>query len=83
MQGATEQLADLRAAVHGVGPGTSLVDKVAAAQAAYTAGDTPRTCEILNAFINQVEAQPEKIIDSGTASTLIAEAMRIRAVLGC
>ena len=83
VQGATEQLADLRAAVHGVGPGTSLVDKVAAAQAAYTAGDTPRTCEILNAFINQVEAQPEKIIDSGTASTLIAEAMRIRAVLGC
>jgi hypothetical protein len=37
----------------GVGPGTSLADKVEAAQAAYTAGDVPGTCEILNAFITR------------------------------
>ena len=84
VRGAAEQLADLLAAVTGVGPGTSLADKVMAAQAAYATGDTPRTCEILNAFINQAKAQNEKsITDPGTADALIADATRIRAVLGC
>ena len=83
VKGAAEQLAALGHDVQGVGPGTSLAEKIEAAQAAYTGGDTPRTCEILNAFINQVEAQPEKIIDGGTATALRADAMRIRAVLGC
>lgn len=84
VRGAPEQLATLLHDVQGVGPGTSLADKVTAAQAAYTAGDPARTCEILNAFINQVKAQTGKsITDPDTADTLIAEATRIRAVLGC
>ena len=84
MRGAAEQLATLLDDVQGVGPGTSLADKVIAAQAAYTAGDTARAGEILNAFINQVNAQSGKsITDPDTADTLIADAMRIRAVLGC
>ena len=84
VKAAAQQLADLRAAVQAVGPGTSLADKVMAAQAAYTAGDPARTCEILNAFINQVKAQTGKSITApSTADTLIADATRIRAVLGC
>jgi hypothetical protein len=83
VRGAAQQLATLLDDVQGVGPGTSLADKVMAAQAALTAGDPGRTCEIVKAFINQVEAQPGKIIESGTATALIADANRIRAVLGC
>ena len=83
MHGAAAHLTDLRAAVQGVGAGTSLADKVVAAQATYTAGDTPRTCEVLSAFINQVKAQSGKSIDADTATTLITDATRIRTVLGC
>ena len=83
VQGAAAQLADLRAAVEGVGPGSSLADKIEAAQAALAGNDAPGTCSILTAFINQVEAQSGKSTETGTADTLIADAMRIRAVLGC
>jgi uncharacterized membrane protein len=83
VKGAPEQLADLLGAVTGLGPGTSLADKVKAAQSAYAAGHQARTCEILKAFINQMNALPVKIIPADTASDLIADAQRIRAVLGC
>ena len=56
VKGAAEQLVDLHNAVRGVGPGTSLVDKIKDAQAANTTGDGPLTCEILNAFTRQVNA---------------------------
>lgn len=81
--GAVAQLADLRAAVTGVGPGTSLADKVAAAQAALAADDVPETCSILAALVNQLNAQSGKSIDRTTAAGRIADAQRIRAVLGC
>jgi probable HAF family extracellular repeat protein len=83
VKGASEQLDDLAEAVMGVGPGTSLADKVQAAQTALTDGDDTGACEILNAFTNQVEAQSGKGIDTTTADDLIADATRIRAVLGC
>ena len=83
VKGTAEQLVDLYNAARGLGAGTSLPDKVKAAQAAYTAGDGPLTCEILNAFIRQVNAGSGKSIETGTATTLIADAQRIRAVLGC
>jgi probable HAF family extracellular repeat protein len=84
VKGASEQLADLLRAVTGVGPGTSLADKVKVAQTAYAAGDQTHTCEILNAFVNQVRAQAGKGIEpETTAPSLIADAKRIRAVLGC
>ena len=81
--GAAEQLADLLDDVQGVGPGQSLTAKVNAAQAAYSSGDKRGTCEILRAFINLVDAPAGKQIPSGTADALIADATRIRAVLGC
>jgi hypothetical protein len=83
VKGAGEQLAGLRNAVAGVGPGTALEDKVNAAQAAHAKGDDSGACENLGAFINQVKAQSGKTIQTGTAVSLMEEATRIRAVLGC
>ena len=83
VRGAAEQLAELRADVHGVGTGESLSAKVNAAQAAYSSGDERGTCEILGAFINLVDAQAGKHILSHTADALIADATRVRAVLDC
>jgi hypothetical protein len=83
VKGAAEQLADLANAVIGVGPGTSLADKVAAAQAYLAAGDTSDACSTLNAFINEVKAQSSKSIPHDTASSLIASAQQIEAVIGC
>jgi hypothetical protein len=83
VKGAAEQLADLGDAVNGVGPGTSLRDKVNDAQAALGRTDVPRTCSILRAFINQVKPQSRKSIPPVTAVSLVADATRIRAVLGC
>jgi hypothetical protein len=83
VKGAAEQLADLALAVVGVGPGTSLADKVAAAQAYLAAGDISDACGTMNAFINEVKAQSGKSIPPATASSLITAAQQIRAVLGC
>jgi hypothetical protein len=83
VKGAAEQLADLRGAVDGVDSGTSLAHKVVAAQAAYTAGDAAGACGILRALLNQLQAQSGKSILAGTGTALIADAIRIRAVLSC
>jgi probable HAF family extracellular repeat protein len=63
-------------------PGTSLVDKMEAAQAGFSAGDEAGTCEMLRAFIHQVEAQSGKHIDSTVAEQLIADATAIIEVIG-
>jgi hypothetical protein len=83
VKGAAEQLADLANAVKGVGPGTSLADKVASIQADLAANDTKDACGTLNAFINEVKAQSGKKIPAGTAASLIASAQQIEAVIGC
>lgn len=83
VKSAAEQLADLRTAVTGVGPGTSLADKATQAQAALATNDLTDTCSILTAFIAQVKALSGKNIPEGTATALIADVSRIRAVLGC
>jgi alpha-tubulin suppressor-like RCC1 family protein len=81
--GAAAQLANLQQSVIGVGPGTSLYDKVGQAQTYLAANDTTATCSTLSAFINEVTAQSGKSIIGTTASTLVASATRIRAVLDC
>jgi hypothetical protein len=83
VKGADEQLADLGKAVKGVGPGTSLANKAKVAQAALGRNDVPGTCSILRAFINQAKAQTGKSIPATTAASLIADATRIKTVLGC
>jgi hypothetical protein len=81
VNGATAQLADLYHAVQGVGPGSSLADKVSQAQSDLAAGDVTDASSTLGAFINEVTAQSGKSIPAGQASALIADARRIQAVL--
>jgi hypothetical protein len=83
IKGASEQLSDLARAVKGVGPGTSLADKVKFIQSSLTAKDTRHACGTLNAFIHEVKAQTGKKIKAGTAANLIAAARRIEAVIPC
>jgi uncharacterized protein YjiK len=72
VKGAAEQLDDLRAAVAGVGPGASLTAKLGNG-----------TCNQLRAFMNEVNAQAGKHLTTDQASSLIARAQRIAAVLAC
>lgn len=83
VEGAVEQLADLGDAVTGVGPGTSLADKVKQAQTFVARNDLPDACSTLTAFVNEVEAQSGKKIPPEQAVALIASSNRIKAVLGC
>ena len=83
VRGAADQLADLRAAVDGIGPGHSLVDKISNVQAALVNNDVPASCSMLSAFAHEVGAQSAKKIPAGTAASLIADASRIQAVLAC
>jgi hypothetical protein len=83
VMGAAEQLSDLANAVTGVGPGTSLADKVASVQSDLAANDTGDACGTLNAFINEVNAQTGKHIKADMAASLIDAAQRIEAVIPC
>ena len=83
VKGATGQLTDLAAAVAGVGPGNSLAAKIDNARVVVAGGDRGGTCGLLGAFINELSAQSGKKIPSATAATLIADATRVDAVLGC
>jgi hypothetical protein len=81
--GTAAQLANLKLSVSGVGPGTSLADKVTQAQAYLAANDTAHACAVLGAFIMEVKVQTGITISKAVAPSLIASATRIRAVLGC
>jgi hypothetical protein len=78
-----ELLAALATAVNGVGPGTSLADKVARAIAYLNSADTGDACSTLTAFANEVGAQSGKTIPADTAATLLADAQKIKSELGC
>ena len=82
VQGAAAQLAALHQAVQGVGPGASLADKIAQAQAYLAAGDSTDAISTLTAFINEVNAQAGKHIPASQAAQFIADAKRIQALLG-
>jgi hypothetical protein len=83
VKGAAEQLADLATAVKAVGPGTSLADKIAEAQAYLASGQAGAACSTLGAFNDEVQAQSGKTIPAGQATALIADANRIKNVLSC
>jgi hypothetical protein len=83
VKGGAEQLSDLLTAVTGVGPGTSLADKVSQVQTYLTADDLMDACSTLAALVNELKAQSGKTIASGQATTLIATTQRIEAVHGC
>jgi phospholipase C len=80
---AAAQLSHLASAVKGVGPGTSLADKVASMQSDLAASDTSDACGTLTAFIRQVNAQTGKKIPADVAASLIAAAQRIETAIPC
>jgi len=77
VKGAADQITDLHNAVIGVGPGTSLADRLQQAQSDLAAGDVADACSTLSAFIHEVSARSGKNIPPATASQLIADAQRI------
>jgi hypothetical protein len=87
VKGAEEQITDFQGAVTGLGleEGTemSFEQKLAAASSALARGERGAACGLLQALIDQVNAQSGKKISAVDAAVLIAEAERIRAVLGC
>jgi Metallo-peptidase family M12B Reprolysin-like/HYR domain len=83
VKGAAEQLEDLRAAVTGAGPGTSLKSRVEGLLAKLEAGRRGAVCTGLEAFRSEVRAQSGKTLTTAQASELIRTATRISAVLDC
>jgi uncharacterized metal-binding protein len=83
VKGAADQMSDLAGAVRGVGPGTSLSDKVVAAQTELANGYIGDTCSTLRAFVNEVNAQTAKSVPAILAGQLVAVTQRILAVLSC
>jgi hypothetical protein len=73
----------LSIAVIGVGPGSSLSDKLVQAKAYLDAGDSQAACEMLNAFLNQVRAQRGKKLSAEFADQLTIEVMEIIEAIGC
>jgi len=87
VKGEGGQIAGLIALVQSLGlhPGTanSLIVKLQAAASALDRGNLQAACGNLGAFLNEVNAQEGKKLTAAQADLLIAEATRIRAVLGC
>jgi hypothetical protein len=83
VEGVTEQVASLGAAVTGVGSGSSLKDNVTSIQMFLASGQITAACGTLGALVNQVKAQTGKSISSATAASLTAAAQRIEAVASC
>lgn len=76
-------ISDLLEAVSGLGPGSSLADKVATVEAYVEVGDTQSACEMLHAFTNQVNAQSGKQLAVEEAGQLLNDADGIRVLLKC
>ena len=89
VKGAAEQINDLIAKINALpdvkSPNkTALVSQLQTVLAALAAKDTPSACKAMQAFINLVKAQAEKkLISAADAAALTADAVRIRAVIGC
>ena len=65
------------------GTENSLTVKLENALSAVEAGDVESACDLLGAFINQVEAQTGKKIPAADAVILIEDATSILEMLGC
>src|SRR5205085_8337538 len=90
VQSAANQVSNLVSAVQSLniaqGIANSLDAKLQAVAAALTAaqsGNVGATCNMLDAFINETQAQSGKAITLDEASQLLFSAGRIKAVIGC
>ena len=74
----------LKVASTGVGPGNSLVQKLEEVEADLAVGDVRGACnDLLNGYINTVQAHSGRKIDTAVADALIADAIAIGDVLEC
>jgi hypothetical protein len=76
-------LADLKAAVVGVGAGKSLVNKVALAETYYAVPDIQATCAVLDDFQKAAAALRGKKIAGEVAGDLIVDAEAVQSAVGC
>lgn len=67
----------------GSGPGRSLAGKVENALAAFASGDTAGACSMLNALLNEVNAQTGKKLTQVEAAAITALVERVRSLVGC
>jgi hypothetical protein len=79
-----ESLLDaLLAEVTGIGPGTSLADKVRLARTYFAVPDPQAGCAVMDAFQNEVRAQRGKLVPAGLAEAFIFEAQGVKISEGC
>ncbi|MGH2378739.1 MAG: LpqB family beta-propeller domain-containing protein [Candidatus Limnocylindria bacterium] len=87
VRSAEEQIADTSSSISTStlprGQKSSLLASLNAAQSSISTGDITTACDELSAFIKKTQAQAGKRIPASFASELIADAERVRAVLGC
>ena len=83
VKGAAEQFVDLLTAVTGVGPGTSLADKVIQAQTALGANHVADACSGPERVDQSADGAVRKEHPRRRGQFLIGDATRIRADSGC
>ena len=69
--------------VAGVGPGSSLPDKVTLAEVYYAVPDIQANCGVLTGFVQEVHAQRGKKIAPTKADQLSSEAQAVQVLIGC
>ena len=82
VKGAAEQIADQIALVGSAG-GNSFALQLQDARDELAAGDKNDACGTLAAYIQHVKSQSGKQLSASLAATLVSNATRIRAVIGC
>ncbi len=86
IRGVADQINSLTTLVNGFNLpsaiGNSLVSKLSNAQTQFSVRNTKAACNVIDAFINEVSAQTGKKITADQANQMIANALRINAVMG-
>lgn len=80
---ASDLLQQLLENVTGIGPGSSLANKVQRAQASYIRADLSATCAMLAAFGHEVRAQRGKKLTASLADQLTTDSQAIMTAIGC
>jgi hypothetical protein len=73
----------LRKSVIGLGPGRSLVNKVALAQTYYAVPDINATCAVLTGFVHEVSAQTGKKLTTEQAASATSDAQAVMSAISC
>jgi hypothetical protein len=80
--GPSSLLANLAARVQAIQP-SSLETKLVKAESFLARNDVPDTCSMLSSFVAQVRDLTPKQLSAALAASLITDAQRVEALLGC